>query len=57
VQVGLDVRVTGPELDDEAVVCATWITCPEGFEEPPAPLVVDKVTTVFIPELLPLPST
>jgi hypothetical protein len=47
-------------LDDELlvvppVVCATVMTCPDGFEEPPAPLVVDMVTLVLTPE--PLPST
>ena len=51
-QLVLPVWVTTAEPVVEPFVCAIVKTCPEGFEEPPAPLLVDRVTLVLTLELL-----
>jgi hypothetical protein len=48
----LPVWLTTAEPVDDPFVCAIVKTCPEGFEEPPAPFVVERVTLVLTLELL-----
>ena len=54
-QLVLPVWVTTGEATVDPNVCPTVKTCAEGFEAPPAPFAVERVTLVEIPE--PLPST